>query len=144
MKTRCTAKAASPKVAILRGQRKMPALARAEKLGLDARRAGMDWTGIREVLAKVREELAEIETALDEGDLAAVAEELGDLMLAIANAPRFIGHRADRVLARACEKFVVRFNEAARIAAARGRRLKSMRPDELESLWQAAKRNLYG
>src|SRR5579863_1686477 len=78
--------------------RALPSLMRAEKLGAKARRAGMDWLSIREVLAKAREELAEIEHALDRGDASAAAEEIGDLMLAIANAPRFLARDAEQTL----------------------------------------------
>ncbi|MGH7812947.1 MAG: hypothetical protein ACREQI_02975 [Candidatus Binataceae bacterium] len=127
-----------------KGGRKLSALVRAERLGENARRAGFDWADIREVLAKVREETAEIEDALDCGDLDSAAGEIGDLMLAIANAPRFIGHRAEATLARACGKFAARFSEVERIAAAHGRKLKSMRPAELDSLWNEAKRTLGG
>src|ERR1039457_4071919 len=75
--------------------RGLPALMRAEKLGEKAHRKGMDWSGIGEVLTKVREELDEVEAALAEGDNDAAASEIGDLILAIANAPRFIGHNAE-------------------------------------------------
>ena len=80
--------------------RGLPSLMRAEKLGEKARRAGMDWANIREVLAQAREELDEVEQALDRNDTAHAAEELGDLMLAIANAPRFIDHDAETDAAR--------------------------------------------
>ena len=112
---------------------------RAEKLGEKARRAGMDWANIREVLAKAREELDEVERALDSGDNAHVAEEIGDLMLAIANAPRFIGKDAEQTLRAACDKFVMRFDEVARIAAARGLDPKAMTPSEIDALWNEAK-----
>jgi tetrapyrrole methylase family protein/MazG family protein len=119
--------------------RALPALMRAEKLGEKARRAGMDWAGVREVLAKAREEIEEVEHALDRGDNAAAAEELGDLMLAIANAPRFIGKDAELTLRAACDKFVARFDEVARLAASRGLDLKSMTPAEIDALWNEAK-----
>jgi MazG family protein len=119
--------------------RGLPAMMRAEKLGEKARRKGMDWAGIGEVLSKVREELEEAETALAEGDMDAAASEIGDLMLAIANAPRFIGHNAEETLRRACDKFVGRFDAVERLAASRGLDLKSMTPAALEALWQEAK-----
>jgi MazG family protein len=72
-----------------------PALMRAEKLGMRARQAGMDWGDIHAVLAKVREEMDEVEGALARNDTEAAAEELGDMLLALANAPRFIGHNAE-------------------------------------------------
>ena len=119
--------------------RSLPSLMRAEKLGTKARRAGMDWPNIREVLAKAREELDEVEHALDCGDTAAAAEELGDLMLAIANAPRFIAHDAEQTLRGACDKFVIRFDEVARLAAQRGLDLKTMPPADIDVLWTEAK-----
>lgn len=120
--------------------RGLPALIRAQKLGTRAREAGMDWTDIHEVLAKVREEMDELEGALAANDSEAAAHELGDMLLALANAPRFIGHDAEETLSRACEKFIRRFRVVERIASARGLDLTKMTANELESLWQEAKR----
>ncbi|HUO06294.1 MAG TPA: hypothetical protein VMU16_13940 [Candidatus Binataceae bacterium] len=92
------------------------------------------------MIAKVREELDEIDAALARADHTAAAEEIGDLMLAISNAPRFIGHGAERTLHRACEKFAARFDSAVRLANARGLKLKLMTPAGLEALWQEAKK----
>ena len=120
--------------------RGLPALMRAEKLGEKARRKGMDWQNVREVLKKVREELDEAEAALAQGDNDALASELGDMLLALANAPRFIGHNAEETLRRACDKFVGRFEAVQRLATSRHLDLKQMSPQELENLWQEAKR----
>jgi tetrapyrrole methylase family protein/MazG family protein len=122
--------------------RALPALMRAEKLGEKARRAGMDWQDIRGVLAKVREELDELARAPEHGDDAHAAADVGDLMLAMANAPRFIGRDAEQTLRRACDKFVARFAEVEKLAASRGVELQSLTPDEVEALWQEAKRRL--
>jgi MazG family protein len=120
--------------------RSLPALIRAQKIGIRARQAGMDWTDIHDVLAKVREEMEELEGALAAEDRDAAAHELGDMLLALANAPRFIGHDAEETLARACEKFIHRFKGVEQIASARGLDLTNMTAPELESLWQEAKR----
>jgi MazG family protein len=119
--------------------RALPALMRAEKLGEHARRAGMDWADARGVLAKVREELGEAERALERGETDAAAEEIGDMLLALANAPRFLGHSAEQTLRRACVKFAGRFDQVAKLAASRGIDLKKLAPEEVEALWQAAK-----
>lgn len=121
--------------------RGLPALMRAEKLGEKARRKGMDWADVREVLKKVREELDEAEAALAQRDHEAVASEIGDMMLALANAPRFIGHNAEETLRRACDKFVGRFEAVERLASSRNLDLKRMSPADLEALWQEAKRS---
>jgi MazG family protein len=122
--------------------RGMPALARAEKLGSRARQAGMDWHDIHDVLAKVREEMDEVEGALACNDLDAAAGELGDMLLALANAPRFIEHSAEETLRCACDKFTARFAVVERIASSRGLDLKRMRPDEIDGLWNEAKLKL--
>ena len=54
-------------------------------------------------------------------------------MLAVANAPRFIGMDAEQTLRAACDKFVARFDEVARIAASRGLDLKAMTPSEIDA-----------
>jgi MazG family protein len=124
--------------------RAIPALARAEKLGSRARQAGMDWHDIHDVLAKVREEMDEVEGALANNDSDAAADELGDMLLALANAPRFLEHNAEETLRRACDKFTARFAAVERLATGRGLELKQMRAEEIDALWNEAKRDLRG
>jgi MazG family protein len=119
--------------------RAQPALMRAEKLGARARDAGMDWEDIHSVLAKIREELEEVEGALSRNDTSAAGGELGDMLLALANAPRFIGHSAEETLRRSCDKFVARFTIVERLADERHLDLRTMRPAAIEALWQEAK-----
>jgi MazG family protein len=121
--------------------RALPSLMRAEKLGEKARRRGMDWGDIGDVLAKVREELDEVEQALARDDLDAAADELGDMMLAMANAPRFIGRNAEETLRRAADKFVARFEALEKLAESRELNLKELPPTQLDSLWQEVKRS---
>lgn len=120
--------------------RSQPALMRAEKLGQRARIAGMDWGDARAVLAKVREELEEAEQALEHRDGEAAAAEVGDMMLALANVPRFLGHKAEETLRRACDKFVERFARVELLVTQRGVNLRELGPEQIEMLWQEAKR----
>lgn len=137
---KATERAAAGATSALDGvARGLPALMRAEKLGARARQAGMDWGDIHAVLAKVREEMDEVEGALARNDPAAAAEELGDMLLALANAPRFLEHSAEEVLRQACDKFTNRFRHVERIAAERGIELTKLAPAQIEELWQAAK-----
>jgi MazG family protein len=119
--------------------RGLPALMRAQKLGEHARRSGMDWANVREVLAKVREELDEVDAELERGETEAAASEIGDMLLALANAPRFLGHNAEEKLLEACDKFVGRFQAVERLAAARGLDLTRLSPAEVDALWREAK-----
>jgi uncharacterized protein YabN with tetrapyrrole methylase and pyrophosphatase domain len=112
---------------------------RAEKLGTRAREAGMDWADIHDVLAKVREEMDEIEGALARNDADAAASEIGDMLLALANAPRFIGYDAEETLRASCDKFIARFTAMERLAGSRGLDLRQLHASEVESLWQEAK-----
>ena len=130
---------APKKSSLAKTGRALPALMRAEKLGVKARRRGMDWKDAREVLSKIHEELDEVTRALDAGDQGAAADEVGDLMLAIANLPRFLGRDAEQTLRRSCDKFVTRFGEVERLAGRRGLKLAQLSPQELERLWQEAK-----
>jgi tetrapyrrole methylase family protein/MazG family protein len=117
----------------------LPALSRAQKLGSRAREAGLDWADIHDVLAKVREEMDEVEGALARNDRDEAAVELGDMLLALANAPRFIGHDAEQTLRRSCDKFIRRFATLEEIAAERGLEIARMTAVDLESLWQETK-----
>ena len=118
----------------------LPGLVRAEKLGERARAAGMDWPDLRAVLAKVREEVDETLAALDAGaGNNAIAEELGDTLLALANAPRFVGWSAEETLRRACEKFIHRFKKVEARAAASQRDLARLSAEEIDALWNEVK-----
>ncbi len=119
--------------------RSLPALARAEKLGFRTHDAGFDWRSLHQVIAKVREELAEIEAAIAAGDTTAAGRDLGDAMLALANAPRFIGHDAEATLRAACDKFERRFRYLESAARERGLELNALDDAELDELWNQAK-----
>lgn len=88
----------------------LPALARAEKLTKRAAKVGFDWPDLAAVRAKVEEELAEVVEAEASGDAAAVHEEIGDLLFAVANLARKAGVDAEGALRDANLKFTRRFH----------------------------------
>lgn len=88
----------------------LPALARAEKLAKRAAKAGFDWPDLPAVHAKVEEELAETSEAWASGDEAAIREEIGDLLFAIANLARKAGVDPEAALRDANSKFTRRFH----------------------------------
>jgi len=120
----------------------LPALVRAEKLGRRAREAGVDWRDLRAVIAKVREELDEVEAALDSGSAADTVGEIGDAMLALANAPRFLDASAEDVLRAASAKFVARFRCLEDLARSRSLNLREIDNAQINDLWLEAKRSL--
>jgi nucleoside triphosphate diphosphatase len=117
----------------------LPALTRAEKLQSRAARVGFDWKTPQPILAKLREELAECEAALDAGSEAAVMDEIGDLLFTVANLARRLGVDPEAAARGANAKFERRFRGMEADAAALGRDMKAMSLDELEALWVASK-----
>ncbi len=123
-------------------QRAMPALAEAAKLGAKAQKAGFDWAHWRDLLPKVAEETAELEAEAASNDPArkpAVEAELGDLLFTVVNLGRHLGVDAEMAL-RGCNlRFRERFREMEKAAS---RPLEELAADELEELWEQAKRKL--
>jgi MazG family protein len=120
----------------------LPALLTAHRLGEKASRVGFDWSSVDGVLAKVREEFRELEDALAAGDINHAADELGDLLLALASLGRHLGHSAELTLRSATGRFRARFREMERQADAEGRPLSGRAPEDLDHLWREAKRAL--
>jgi nucleoside triphosphate diphosphatase len=87
----------------------LPALTRAGKLAKRAARVGFDWPDTGSVVAKIEEELGEVEEALAGSDEAAKTEEIGDLLFAVANLARHAGIDPEAALRDANAKFVRRF-----------------------------------
>ncbi len=118
----------------------LPALARAEKLQKRAAKAGFDWRDARGVVAKVREEIDELDEALAAGAVAAVSEEVGDLLFSCCNLARHLAVDAESALRDANAKFERRFRRMERALADAGRGLEQATPEELDDHWESAKR----
>jgi MazG family protein len=117
----------------------LPALLRAAKLQKKAAKVGFDWPDTAGVLAKLREELAEMEHALHAGDDAAFAEELGDLLFSAVNLARFRSLDPEVLMAAANAKFEQRFAVMERALKNQGLELETAAIDQMETAWQAAK-----
>ena len=117
----------------------LPALMRAQKLQSRAARVGFDWPDTRGVIAKIYEELKEVEDAIASGDAAHTAEELGDLLFAVTNLARFVKADAETSLRDANVKFTRRFESIEAALTHAGKRIEDQSLDDLEALWVAAK-----
>jgi ATP diphosphatase len=117
----------------------LPALQRAEKIQRRAARVGFDWPDADGPRAKIDEELAECELALADGDTAAIEAEFGDLLFSVVNWARHCGVDPETSLRRATARFETRFRH---VEASADQPLSSMTLDELETLWQQAKREV--
>jgi nucleoside triphosphate diphosphatase len=117
----------------------LPALTRALKLQDKASKVGFDWNDPKAVLAKLREEMDEIEAALDNGDDGAVAGEIGDLLFAVVNLARHLKVDPDGALRSTNVKFERRFAAIERALAARGKVPAEATLTEMDALWDEAK-----
>jgi tetrapyrrole methylase family protein / MazG family protein len=113
----------------------LPALARAQKVQTKAARVGFDWNKPDEALAKVREELREVESAPQNG----LPEEVGDLLFALVNFARKKGLEAEQLLNQATAKFATRFQTMERLAEERGLEFVSLTLAQKDLLWEETK-----
>lgn len=120
--------------------RALPALLRAEKLVKRAARKGFDWPSPEDAVAKCREELDELQEAVDVADGAErLEEELGDLLFACAGLASRHGVNAEKALRRANDKFERRFRYLEDAVTAQGRGLEEVSVGDLLGLWKQAK-----
>jgi ATP diphosphatase len=117
----------------------LPALLRAYRVQEKAAAVGFDWDDVGGVLAKVREELAEVEAEIKGGRDGEVEEEIGDLLFAVVNLARFVKTDPEAHLRAATEKFRGRFDRVTAMLKAEGRSPESAGLPELDRLWEAAK-----
>ena len=120
--------------------RALPALARADRISKRAAAVGFDWPDAVQVLAKVREEVDEVEESLGAGEPEAVFEEIGDLLFSVANLARHAGVDPEESLRRGTLKFERRFTAMADRLAAGGHALQGTPLPAMEAAWQAVKR----
>jgi len=118
----------------------LPALARAAKLARRAGRVGFDWSDAREVRAKVLEEIAELDAACAAGSGAAVTEEAGDLLFAVASWLRHLGVDPEEALRAANRKFESRFRQMEALARSRGLELEKLSSAQWDKLWSEVKK----
>jgi ATP diphosphatase len=117
----------------------LPALTRALKLQQKAGKVGFDWNDPRAVLAKLREEIDEVEAELDANDAERVAGEVGDLLFAVANLARHLKVDPETALRGANAKFERRFAHIEARLGEAGRTPADATLDEMEALWGEAK-----
>lgn len=122
----------------------MPALMHAQKVQKRAAKVGFDWSEALPVIAKLREEIGEVESAITEGNAAELELEIGDLLFSAVNLARKLGIDAEVALRRATEKFISRFKALESLAAARELRLTEMTLDQMDTLWDEVKRSAHG
>jgi ATP diphosphatase len=117
----------------------LPGLTRAVKLQKKAAHVGFDWPDAQSVFAKVDEELGELRDEVRSGNGAAMEEEFGDFLFAVANVGRHLGIDPEHALRAANAKFEHRFHAVEEALAQRGKAPADSSLEEMDALWDEAK-----
>jgi len=130
-----------PKGLLATVPRSLPALVEAQQIARKAAGVGFDWPDVEQVFDKLREELAELDAARRGSSQEAVEDEVGDLLFVLVNIARFLKVDPEQALRKTNAKFRRRFAyvEAGLEAAQEAGRPASL--EEMEALWQEAKRS---
>ncbi|MBI4811574.1 MAG: nucleoside triphosphate pyrophosphohydrolase [Ignavibacteriales bacterium] len=120
--------------------KELPALLRAHRLTDKASRVGFDWEKKEDAWKKVEEEMHELHHAIEQGDQEKVEGEFGDLLFALVNYSRFIRVNPENALRQTVEKFVTRFQYIEKRLKEMGKDIHSSSLEEMDKLWEEAKK----
>lgn len=118
----------------------LPSLIKAYRIQDKARNVGFDWKEKEDVWDKVYEELEELKAELTKGDKENSTRELGDFLFSVINAARLYKLNPDNALEMTNQKFIRRFNYVEDHSMKQGKSLKDMTLEEMDKLWDEAKR----
>ena len=118
----------------------LPSLIKAYRIQDKARNVGFDWKVKEDVWDKVYEELKELKAELAKGDKENSTRELGDFLFSVINAARLYKLNPDNALEMTNQKFIRRFNYVEDHSVKQGKSLKDMTLEEMDKLWDEAKR----
>jgi len=121
--------------------RSQPALKQAAEIQKLAAEVGFDWENTNDVVLKIKEELSELEEAIENGDQESASLELGDLFFAVVNLSRFICTDPELALLRTNLKFQERFRFIEESVRKEGKKIDEMSLKELDYYWEKAKKN---
>lgn len=117
----------------------LPALMRAQKVGQRAKRAGMDFKDVSQVVECLESEIAELKEAMAENDSDHIGEEMGDVLFSCVNLARHLDCDAEKSLTRSTDKFMKRFKNTEDMIRCEGIDMRSLNIDELDAYWRKAK-----
>ena len=120
----------------------LPALARAAKLGRRASRVGFDWPDTSGVLAKIVEEVGELQVAVASGVATDTEAELGDVLFAVVNLARHWGVDPEAALRGTNQRFEQRFRGVEQKLAAQGLTVAEAGLERANAAWDEVKREL--
>lgn len=118
----------------------LPAMIKADRIQEKAANVGFDWDSKEQVWDKVREEIGEFSEAIGNGNQEEMESEMGDLLFSLINAARLYNINPENALEKTNKKFISRFNYLERRAAEKGLNLKEMTLQQMDELWNEAKK----
>ncbi|MEC4684397.1 MAG: nucleoside triphosphate pyrophosphohydrolase [Nitrospirota bacterium] len=118
----------------------LPALLKAHRVQERVSRVGFDWEKAEDVIKKVESEFEEFKSALEGRDREKIEEELGDILFTLVNLARFVDVNPDEALRKTIAKFIRRFSYIETRAKQEGRDLSDYTLEEMDQLWEKAKR----
>ena len=129
------------KTSVLEGVPKgLPALVKAQRIQDKVAGVGFDWEHPEQVWDKVQEELAELNAEVKNGSKKSIEAEFGDVLFSMINYSRFLKINPDTALERTNQKFTKRFQYLEQHVQKIGKTLHEMSLDEMEVIWQEAKK----
>ena len=120
--------------------RAMPSLMRAQRVGEKAARSGFDWSDVSSALAKVKEELAELEREIEAGERDRCREEWGDLVFSVVNIARHLDIDAETASHGATEKFIERFSRFEEKAQTAEKEINALSAEQMDEIWEEVKK----
>jgi XTP/dITP diphosphohydrolase len=117
----------------------LPALIKALRIQDKSKQVGFEWVTTAQVQAKVKEELDELQEAMEENNQDHIEEEFGDVLFSLVNLARFLNVDPELALERTNRKFMDRFNKMEIIAEENGKSLLDMNLEEMDALWNFVK-----
>ena len=119
--------------------RHLPALSKARKVQIKAKKVGFDWDKVEDVILKIKEEFNELYEAIEEKNQDHINEELGDVLFSVVNLSRFLDVEPERALHNTVRKFMSRFRAIENALEEKGTTIQEASFEEMDSLWDQVK-----
>ena len=120
----------------------LPSMVKAYRLQEKAKGVGFDWENINQVYDKLSEEISELHHAINSANQQNIEEELGDVFFALINYSRFLNVNPDDALEKANKKFIYRFKYIEQKANDNGSKINNLSLEEMDKLWDEAKKKI--
>ncbi len=117
----------------------LPAVVKAHRIQEKVKQVGFEWENAGQVFDKIKEEMSELEEAIQSGDKNKVEDEMGDVLFSWVNYARFLNIDAETALERTNQKFISRFKQMEELAISKGLNLADMSLVEMDKLWEEIK-----